>query len=91
MRDPGSGDDKKQRVPGHLGWSSGRVSSNNDAQLAFNPNFGNGSKPVNILSSDVLKTILNLEIDDIRRIRKKKTAERKRKEEIESSTHSVEQ
>jgi len=46
---------------------------------------------VNILSSDVLKTILNLEIDDIRRIRKKKTAERKRKEEIESSTHSVEQ
>jgi|AntRauTorckE5430_2_1112549.scaffolds.fasta_scaffold12136_1 hypothetical protein len=59
---------KKQRVPGHLGWSSGRVSSNNDAQLAFNPNFGNGSKPVNILSSDVLKTILNLEIDDIRRI-----------------------
>jgi len=35
---------------------------------------------VNILSSDVLKTILNLEIDDIRRIRKKKTAERKKKE-----------
>jgi hypothetical protein len=30
---------KKQRVPGHLGWSSGRVSSNNDAQLAFNPIF----------------------------------------------------